>query len=417
MKITSLGAGQEVGRSAFVINIDGKNILFDYGVKIFDKTNLPQYPLSFSQPIDLTLISHAHLDHIGHLPALYKEHRNMEWISTPPTIDIGEVLWKDAIKLAKIKRKEIPYTHKTIEKAKINWHPALYNQVIEKKGLNIQFYDAGHILGSASISVESGNTRIIYSGDYKGSPTELHTGLEHPGEADVLLTEATYWDKEHPKRKDAEMKLIESIKEIHDNGGIALIAAFALGRTQEIAKIVTKYTNYPVFIDGMGKEITKIYLKYPGYLKDFIDFKNNVEKAHIIMSNKDRKRALNTDNAVIITTAGMLEGGPILYYVQNTRPNSGIILTGYQVEGSNGRLLLDEGKLRIDEHTLNIDMPVYHIDFSAHAGRSELLYYVKKANPEHVIVEHVDGGNEFVNELKNLGFNAIAIKTGQTLKI
>ncbi len=415
MRITSLGAGGEVGRSAFLLEEEGKRVLFDYGIKIFGKDSKPRYPLPFTNPPNIALISHAHLDHIGHLPSLYKSSK-IPWYSTPPTVDIAEVLWKDTIKLAKLKFQEQPFTQSNIEKAKFHWHPALYNQKITYDGLSFSFYDAGHIMGSASILVELKGKRILYSGDYKDSPTQLHKGLKHPGEVDVLLTEATYWNKDHPTRKEAEKQLIDTIRDIVESGGTAIIAAFALGRTQELIQVVRSYIkDIPVYVDGMGKQITKIYLKYPGYIRDFMKFKESVESVRMVESGKDRKKAIKEGN-IIITTAGMLEGGPVLNYILNAPSNSGIILTGYQVEGTNGRRLLDEGKLIVDEYELSVDLPVTFIDFSAHAGRSEIISYVKRANPEIVIVEHVDDGDEFAEELKNLGFNALPIKTGQTFE-
>ncbi|MCX6774439.1 MAG: MBL fold metallo-hydrolase [Candidatus Micrarchaeota archaeon] len=425
MKLISLGAGEEVGRSAFVLEEGHKNVLLDYGLKIHSNTMKNEedtFPIPFANfniKPNLTLISHSHLDHIGYLPSLFKKG-DMQWYATPPTVDIGEVLWNDTMKLAKMQNKRIPFTNSLVEKAKMHWHPIVYNQEVYNQGIKFSFHDAGHILGSSSIRMDFGNKKVIYSGDYKGSETALHAPLKHPGESDIVITEGTYWEKDHQPRKEAEMMLMDHIHETLDNGGNVLIPAFAIGRTQEMITIIKKYDkNIPVYVDGMGKQITKIYDKYPNYLKDFESFASAVDQCKLVEGSRARKKASNQGN-VIVSTAGMLEGGPALQYINQMPPNSKIILTGFQVEGSNGRYLLDDGKIKNEMGTgfLNVDIEVEYIDFSAHAGKSELIDFVKRTNAQKVVVVHSDHAKEFAQNLKDEeGMDAVSIKSGEMMEI
>jgi putative mRNA 3-end processing factor len=423
MKLVSLGAGEEIGRSAFIISEEGKNVLLDYGLKVHDtKSEENTFPVPFANyglKPDIALISHSHLDHIGYVPSLFKSGE-IEWYCTPPALDIGEVLWNDTMKLAKMQDRRMPFTMAQIDKAKMHWHPILYNQHIHSNGVEFSFHDAGHILGSASINLKMGKKRIVYSGDYKGSETALHEPFKSPGEADVVISEGTYWEQDHPPRKEVERRLMDIIYETRDNGGTVLLPAFAIGRTQEILTIIKRYDkNIPVFVDGMGKEITKTYDKYPNYLRNFKEFSKAVDMCTFVQGQRDRSKAAAPGN-VIVSTAGMLEGGPALGYLNELPPNSKIVLSGYQVEGSNGRYLLDDGKIK-DQHGtgfLSVDIDVEYVDFSAHAGRSEIIRFIKGTNAQKVVIVHSDYAKELASELKDEeGFDSVSIKTGEVMEL
>ncbi len=413
MKIKSLGAGNEVGRSGFVIE-EKQRILLDYGIKAFTRERRSEYPLDPGH-IDTAIISHSHLDHVGYVPALFKK-RKVEWYSTPPTYEVGEVLWHDSIKLAKIRNEELPFTGFEIKKAYKSWNPIIYNVEQEVGNFHIKMYDAGHIIGSAMVEIMLKERKILYTGDYKLEDTEMHKGAKIRG-TDVLITEATYWNRNHPPRKELEKKLIEEIKETYEEGGTTLLPAFALGRTQELIKVVRKYIkDIPVYIDGMGKKITRIYLKYPGFFREFDKFRKAVRNVNMVETIKQREKALK-EPSIIISTAGMLEGGPALYYISRLNPQSKIILTGYCVEGTNGRKLLEESIIDLDGYKLHIDLPVKYLDFSAHAGRDEVLEFIKESNAEEIIIVHSDGAVEFAEELKENGFNAKGIKVGEEIEL
>jgi len=394
VKLYYLGGYKEVGKSAFVFEHKGIKILLDYGIKLVPSETgdgqVPVFPPLINTPLDLAVISHAHLDHIGYVPALFKGGRKVRWVGTPPTLDIGEVLWKDTIKIAKMKAEELPFREKHILKAFEHWEPIIYRQRISIGDVGISFYDAGHILGSAMVKLKVRKKTILYTGDFKGEDTILHHKAHVPDPVDVYITEATYWYKDHPPRHKAERMLIEEIRETLERGGNAIIASFAVGRTQELIAMVRRnLKDVPIFVDGMGRAITKIYLKYPGFVRNYSSFSRDVKSVHMIERARERKKALK-EPSVIITTAGMLDGGPVLWYIMNAKPESKIILTGYQAEGTNGRRLLEKGEIVVDGYPLKVEMDVTHIDLSAHAGRSEIIEYMKAANPEVVYLVHME---------------------------
>jgi len=189
-----------------------------------------------------------------------------------------------------------------------------------------------------------------------------------------------------------EKEFVDIIDETISRGGIAVVPAFAVGRTQEVL-IMPGNINHPVYLDGMGQDITRLFLQFPDHLKDAELLRESANKVEWISNSSERKRVLYQP-CVIVTTAGMINGGPIINYIQRLRsdPKSSIILTGYQVEGTNGRLLMEKGYI-IDEHTnrkILVQMNVHQFDFSAHAGRHSLEWIAEEVSPEIAFVVHGD---------------------------
>ncbi len=411
--VECLGASREVGRSAFLLHTD-RNVMLDYGIKIFDESGKPKFPLETPLKPDMMVLSHAHLDHSGCLPALYTEHR-MTWYSTPPTKDICEILWADSMK---IMGDGLPYRLPHLKKAMRSWDPLLYDHPIRTGETTVQLHDAGHISGSAMVEVEYRNKSLLYTGDFKCGDTFMHRGAKAPDGVDILVMESTYSKREHPPRKEIEEKLMEEIYETLENGGNALLPSFALGRTQELIALIRAYDKeVPVFVDGMGRDITKVYLQYPKYIRDAESFKKAVRSVTMVGSVADKKAATR-EPSVIISSAGMMNGGPILNYMFNANSDSKLIFTGYCVEGTNGWLLQNKGCIVKDEQELQIDLPVEYLDFSAHAGRSDIMDFIKKANPERILLVHGDKPEEFAQELKDeQGFDALAPLPGERVML
>jgi putative mRNA 3-end processing factor len=168
----------------------------------------------------------------------------------------------------------------------------------------------------------------------------------------------------------------------------------------------------------MARQATSIVLKYPDFIRNSTLLQNAIAKANQISEHKDRKSALE-EPAIILTTAGMLNGGPVLGYITKLNKNSNILLTGYQVEGTNGRMLLDTGEVFIKNNRVKIDTPVKFYDFSAHSGMSDLYNYIKESSPKVVICVHGDPSNasDLAESLKLEGFEAYAPKIGETINI
>ena len=357
------------------------------------------------------MISHAHLDHSGYIPEIYtKDIPN--WYSTPPTLDIAQLLWNDSLK---IMGKDLPYNKSHIKKAINHWIPVLYEKEQKLGDITFKYHDAGHILGSASIELLWQNRRIVYTGDFKIEPTRMHDGAQPVEDVDVLIIETTYSDKDHPPRKDLEKQLKKEVEETLSEGGTVLFPAFAVGRSQELMLILKDlFPDVPLYLDGMSREVCRITAKYPEYIKSYEAFMDAYEDT-IIIERRGQRREATTQPALIVSTAGMMEGGPALQYLLNLLPNSKIIFTGYNVEGTNGWRLLNEGKVKIDENILDVDLPVKYLDFSAHAGRSGLLKYIETANPERIILNHGDNELPFAKELEEKGYEVYAPKTDSSL--
>ncbi len=411
--VECLGASREVGRSAFMLHTD-RNIMLDYGIKIFDQSGQAKFPLETPVKPDLAVLSHAHLDHSGCIPALYTQNR-IRWYSTPPTKDICEVLWMDSMK---IMGDDLPYRLGHLKKAQKFWNPLLYRHPIVSGESKIELHDAGHISGAAMVDIECRGKRIFYTGDFKCEETFMHRGAKFVEGVDVLMIESTYAKKEHPPRREAEEKFMKSVYETLENGGNVLLPAFALGRTQELIALLRTYDReIPVFVDGMGREISRIYMQYPKYLKDADGFKKAVRSVNIVQSIPDKKAALR-EPSVIVSTAGMLNGGPMLNYIFNANSESKIIFTGYCVEGTNGWMLQNNGNIVKDGQELAVDLPVEYLDLSAHAGRSDLLRFIKTANPEKVLLVHGDKPEDFAYELEqDHGFKSIAPLPGERVML
>ncbi|MEW6035733.1 MAG: MBL fold metallo-hydrolase [Candidatus Micrarchaeota archaeon] len=418
--VECLGASREVGRSAFLLHTD-RNVMLDYGIKIFDESGKAKFPLETPLKPDMMVLSHAHLDHSGCLPALYnqdtkpKTHNNLIWYSTPPTKDICEILWADSMK---IMGDGLPYRLPHLKKAMRSWDPLLYDHPIRSGETTIALHDAGHISGSAMVEVEYRNKSLLYTGDFKCEDTLMHRGAKAPDGVDILVMESTYSKREHPPRKEIEEKLMEEIYETLEGGGNALLPSFALGRTQELVALIRAYDKeVPVFVDGMGRDITKVYLQYPKYIRDAESFRKAVRSVTMVGSVADKKAATR-EPSVIISSAGMMNGGPILNYMFNANSDSKLIFTGYCVEGTNGWLLQNKGCIMKDDQELQIDLPVEYLDFSAHAGRSDILSFIKKANPERILLVHGDKPEEFAQELgEEHGFDALAPLPGERVML
>lgn|SRR3989338_9017394 len=413
MKIDCLGASQEVGRSAFLLETD-KKILLDYGIKIFGKDEKPEYPLDPGISPDVALISHAHMDHIGYLPYLYT-YSNARWYATQPTRELAEILLEDSMK---IMGDECPYHLNDYRKAMNSWSRVNYGEEIRIGNTTAKYYDAGHISGSSMIDIEYEKKRILYTGDFKMEPTRLHRGAKPVEDVDVLIIESTYALKEHPKRREAEEKLMNEIEETFDNGGTTLLPAFALGRSQELMRVIRGYNkDIPVFLDGMGKKITEIYMKNKGFIEDPMGFKKDARTIKMVYGRYAKMEAVENPG-VIITSAGMMQGGPVLGYLLTVNKNSKVIFTGYNVQGTNGWKMLNKGYVTLNENDLEVDLPAEYIDMSAHGDRNDILNFIKYANPEKIILVHSDCSVEFGKELiEDFGYDAIAPKLGDQIKL
>ena len=260
--------------------------------------------------------------------------------------------------------------------------------------------------------------RFVYTGTIKVAPQTLQSGAEIL-ESDILVIESTYADRDHPDRNELIRKFIEDVRTVVDDGGTALIPSFAVGRAQEIIAILYKNGLINItLIDGMAQHATEITMRYPQSSKNEHLLLSAMKTANWVGADKSRGDTMS-EPGIIVTTAGMLNGGPVLDYITSLNAKSKIFITGYQVEGTNGRKLMDGKPILIDGRHYDVKTPFTYYDFSAHAGKKDLFDYVRKSKPETVLCVHGESSvaRAFAESLKLEGFDAHAPRMGDSLRI
>lgn len=409
MILKFLGGVNEVGRLGMLLEKGNSRYLFDYGIS---PTRPPQYPLP-TPPVDMAFLSHAHIDHSGMMPWMSNRYR-VPIIATKATADISSLLTRDSLRVASAEGFVEQYSRKDIRIMEKSFDLVEFGEYRSVDGFGVDFHTAGHIPGATMFHLK-GDINLLFTGDINTINTRL-VGPCHPVKCDTLILESTYSGRDHPERKDLEREFLESIDEVVDRGGIVVIPAFAVGRSQEILHLL-KDSPYEIWFDGMGKEVTRMYLENHEFLNDHQALKDAFHRVNIVHSFYGRNHALKGD--VIITTSGMMDGGPVLYYVEQLRKNHncGLFLMGYQVKGTNGRMLLEKGRLDIRGVQERIDMDVRFFDFSAHAGHAQLLEFAKKCDPSRIILFHSDEREILAADLREDDFQVILPDTGDVVEI
>lgn len=416
MRIRFFGGAHEVGRSAIMVE-DDRNIMLDYGIKIDHE---PEFPIG-TPKVDACVVSHAHLDHSGCAPALYNEN-SPAMFGTMPTLRLSALLLEDSIKISHRNHTRLDYHNRQLGMFKSRFVSIDYHQRAGFGNYDITLYDAGHISGSAVTLLErtkgKDNRRIVYTGDFKLAPQTLHTGAEIV-KSDVLIMESTYATREHPDRNKQIADFVDKIRETLDNNGTALIPTFAVGRAQELLAILEQNGLADrTYVDGMAREASRIVLSHSEFI-DNADVLSAAMKDSTFVDMPGMRKEILGEPAIVLTPAGMLNGGPVLDYIGKLNKDSHVFITGYQVEGTNGRNLIETGKIELDGKRERIRAPFSVYDFSAHAGKSDLYKYVRESAPNTVICVHGDPKNTeaLAEELKDEGFDAYAPKVGDKIEL
>jgi putative mRNA 3-end processing factor len=413
MKISCLGGFREVGRSAVLLE-GSANVLLDYGMEV--ETGMMPKPVN---KLDAVVLGHAHLDHSGYTPVLYKKFRPNIY-STATTFDLAHLLLNDSIKIAGIKNMTRHFEKGDIEKMMKHEFKITYGQMVDESRFSLNVYDAGHIPGSTAPLINMDRKKILYACDFNSSGTRLLNGARIDAKnVDVLIMESTYAGREHPNRKESERKFFETVKDTIEGGGVAVMPSFAVGRAAEILMILNSFNaNFPIYLDGMAKTATEISMKYPELLRDPKALSNAFKKTVEIWDDKERKK-ITREPCAIITSSGMLEGGPSVRYLKYLYddPNSSVIFTGFLIPETAGRKLVETGRFVTEGFDMKIKMNVHKFDFSAHSGHTELVDLVEKVNPQKVICMHGDSCESFAKDLKARGFDAVAPENGDIVNI
>ena len=409
MQVQFLGGAREVGRSAVLLD---DTLLIDYGLK---SGNPPSFPVGSVDPAAV-VVSHGHLDHVGTLPSLLSGSARPPVHWTPPTRDLALLLARDTLKL-RGGTYDCPFTEAEIARLTQVSGVHEYGESFEAAGYEVTFLDAGHIPGSAHVLVDDGETRLLYTGDFHTENQRLVAGTTDRPDADVVVCESTYADVEHEERASVERRFAESLRTTVWEGGTVVVPAFAIGRTQEVMAVCERY-DIECYVDGMGARVTSLLRQYPEFLRDSEVLQRAKSHARIV-SNPGQRERIAAKNTVIITTSGMLSGGPAMTYVPAIRQNpvNKVAFVGYQVEGTPGRDLLETGSAELDGQVMPVSAQVEGYDFSAHADRSGLLGFLDSYRDARVLVNHGDRCVDFAAELREDGFEASAPERGERVEV
>jgi putative mRNA 3-end processing factor len=395
-----LGAAEDIGRLGFVLDSSGSRFLFDYGMEP-DKP--PLYPLE-APPIDRVFLTHAHLDHSGMIPWLAARY-DASILTTPPTAEVATLMHRDSLKIARSEGFPEPYNDADIEATLGLYDHMDFRHPKPLGDHTLRLHSAGHIPGAAQMELKSPSGTLVFTGDLYTRPQRLVMAAKQT-QCDVLFMESTYAGREHPPRAEVEATFREFAHDVSERGGVLLAPAFAVGRAQEIAMVLAD-EGLNVWLDGMGRQVAKIYAQHPEYLLDFAAYQRALGQVKVVHSHRGRGFALKEAD-VIITTGGMLDGGPVLYYLDHLRndPKSAVALTGYQVQGTNGHRLRTEGIVDFDNRepgksVHRVHCEIRHFDFSAHAGHQDLVEYARRTGASDIVLFHGDQRERLVPDLSD----------------
>jgi putative mRNA 3-end processing factor len=372
-QLTFLGSCREIGRSGFFIEHSDESFLVDYGVKFTEPPSFPDMiPTDELQAVALT---HAHLDHSGGIPRILAKSE-ASLFCTPATRDLSLLLLRD---MYKISRGPLPFTRKDMTLVRRQCQATAYEETIPLgHHFETTLFNAGHIPGSAMVSVRVNGKRILFTGDFNATESQLNPGArKNLPKHDIVVTESTYARRINPKREEIEEGLIDSVIETLERGGTVLIPAFAVGRSQEIMCILEKKglpQKYPIYLDGMARGVNEVLVKHPEYLQSPQAFQRAVKRVRVIHDNRDRTNAVKK-GGVIISPAGMLKGGASYLYFKMVHddPKNSIILVSYQIPGTPGAELLESRKVTVSGRLFEVKAEVRQHHLSSHSDSRGML--------------------------------------------
>ena len=421
VRLTCLGGGRQVGRSCFLLQTPNSKVLLDCGIDVassgtdkFPFFNVPEFNIS---DIDAVILSHAHLDHSGLCPYLYKMGYKGPIYMTAPTRDISALLALDFIGVSYKQATTPLFASKDVSEMVKHSVCLNYNEVTDvTSDIRITFYNAGHVLGSAQVHINIGNGlhNFVYTGDTKYGKTRLlDPAVNKFPRVESIQVESTYGAKDDilPTRKETEKKFLSLVKETIEKGGKVLLPELGLGHAQETLLRVEEairtgeLPKIPMYIDGMIWDINAIHTAYPDFLssniRNLIFQDKNPFTSEVfsrVGSPQERKDVIEGGPCIVIATSGMLAGGASVEYLKHfaDNPKNLLILSCYQGPGSIGRQLQDGEKFvslgqDYGDKKIEVNMRVELVNgLSPHSGRNELVSYFNniKPKPKRIIINH-----------------------------
>jgi metallo-beta-lactamase family protein len=434
MKIHFHGAAGDVTGAAFQVTTERASVLVDCGLYQGNRQTVAQnrkIPMLARRHLDAVIITHAHLDHIGRLPFLTKRGYTGPIFGTAPTFDLGRVIMRDAYRLQlgdlerenrRRKRARQPlleplYSEEDVKRLGPLLHPVKYGVPVQvAPGVSARFVDAGHILGSASVELtveENGGRRtVVFSGDLGARGAPLLADPVPFKHADVVVMESTYGDRNHRSLKETALEAREIIRKAIDAKAKILVPVFAIGRTQLLLYLLAgafrrkTLPRFPIYVDSpMAIEATKIYGRNTEIfdaeataMMESGELRRGLETVRPCVG-ADESRALNTvaGPCMIMAGSGMCTGGRIMHHLRHSldRPETAVLIVGYQSPGSLGRRLVDgEKSVTIFGEKVAVGASIHTMGgFSAHAGQDELVQWfasMKAARPELILAHGED---------------------------
>jgi len=423
LRLVTLGGSREVGRSCYLLELGRHRILVDCGIKPVGREELhPE--IENLERIDALILTHAHTDHIGWVPALVRRFPELDIYCSEGTAALLPVILDDCHRhhmrrlVAGRERARYIANAEPVEEAydEMDVH-AVPNLVIscvfgEEETLpfgdvSIRFYPAGHILGAASVLIEEQRGRRIFvSGDFSSFSQLSVPAADWPlniGEVDLLLLESTYGGRPpHKPREESGDELISFVRTTIEGEGSVILASFGLGRAQELLKLLKaarqegQLPEVRVYFDGMIRRINPIYRKHARFEFDlprevFYEVSGESERQEVV-------HAAQTTPCVIVTTSGMLAGGPVVEYARHLLPQRRhrIVLTGYQDEGAPSKALrgaIGAGRIEFEDErgepvVFHAALPAKEVGLSSHADQPGLVEYATRLSPRHIVLVH-----------------------------
>jgi KH/beta-lactamase-domain protein len=417
-----LGGVKQVGRSCFIVMTRESKIMLDCGINPGEASGLNAYPrldwFNFNlDELDAVIISHAHIDHQGFLPTLFKFGYKGPIYCTEPTLPLMNLLQMDSVKISKSNGTYLPYESRDVNEVIKHCITLPYGKPTDiSPDITITLNNAGHIMGSATVHLNiSGAHNILYSGDYKYARTQLlDSALSIYPRVETLITESTYGNTTDimPDQIVVYRNFTETINRTLIEGGKVLIPVPAVGRAQEIMLVIDKemregrLIECPIYIEGMISEASAIHMSYAHYLgydvrKSVSQGINPFQSEYFTVINGHGKRdeVFSDENAAIImATSGMLEGGPSVEYFKEIAPspNNKILFVSYQINGTLGRRVLDGTMNEVSMLDKNGKVKVVPVrcqtqkmdGFSGHSDFNQIMSFVAKIRPKRVLVNH-----------------------------